>query len=452
MCGIFAITNNTKSAQLAHLGLFSLQHRGQESAGIAVDNCGLLSAHVGMGLVSQVFTDRNLSQLPGKNAVGHVRYSTAGGSAAKTAQPLLCSHVHGQIAVAHNGNITNAAVLRRELEKKGAIFQSSADSEIIIHLMAREKGPVENAIIKSLPKLCGAYSFIFLTPGKVIGARDPLGFRPLILGKLGKSYILTSETPALETIGGKVVREIEPGEVVIIDKNGVKNLHPFKKTGRTAACIFERIYFARPDSIVGGKSIQSYRYDMGRCLAREMKGIKADMVVPVPDSGNHAAFGFAKESGIPLKMALMRNHYMGRSFINFTQSIRELTVRLKLLPIKDLVKGKTMVLVDDSLVRGTTSRKITQSLRRAGAKKIYLALCSPAIVSPCYYGIDTPTKKELIANRMTPDEIRRYLGVDGLHYLSLNSLLQTSCGGRSDVFCTACFTGKYPARNPDVEK
>jgi len=451
MCGIFSVFGRKDSARLAHLGLFSLQHRGQESAGIAVDNGGKLSAYLGMGLVSNVFSDETLAHLNGTNAVGHVRYSTAGASLIKNAQPLLFGHIHGQVAIAHNGNLTNAATLRRQLEKKGAIFQSSTDSEIIMHLMARQKGPLENAIIKSLPKLCGSYSFIFLAAGKIIAARDPLGFRPLILGKIGKSYILASETPAIESVGGKVLREIEPGEVISISKAGFKTIHKYKSLGRTAHCIFERIYFARPDSIVGGKSIQAWRYEMGRQLARDMKGISADMVVPVQDSGTHAAFGFAKESGIPLKMALMRNHYMGRSFINFTQSIRELTVRLKLSPIKDLVKGKNIILCDDSIVRGTTSRKIIDSLKRAGAKKIYMAISSPPITSPCYYGIDTPTKTELIANQKTVEETCRYLGADGLHYLSVESLLETSCGGCKNVFCTACFTGKYPEKNPDFE-
>ncbi|MFA5160980.1 MAG: amidophosphoribosyltransferase [Elusimicrobiales bacterium] len=448
MCGIFAIANHKDSARLAHLGLFSLQHRGQESAGIVVDNGGKLSACVGMGLVANVFSDEILAHMPGTGAVGHVRYSTAGASMIKNAQPLLYSHIHGQVSIAHNGTLTNALALRRELEKKGAIFQSSTDSEIIVHLMAREKGPLENAVVKSLPKLCGSYSFIFLAPGKIIAARDPLGFRPLVLGRAGKSYILASETPAIETAGGKIVREIEPGEVISISGGVCKTVHRFKSPGKTAICIFERIYFARPDAIVEGKSIQSCRYDMGRRLAREMKGIKADMVVPVPDSGTHAAFGFSKESGIPLKMALMRNHYMGRSFINFTQSIRELTVRLKLSPITDLVKGKDIILCDDSIVRGTTSRKIVAGLRRAGARKIYMAISSPPIISPCYYGIDTPTKEELIANRMNVEETRRYLGADGLHYLSEASLLEAA-GGTENVFCTACFTGKYPAKNPD---
>ncbi len=451
MCGIFAISDNKDSAQLTHLGLFSLQHRGQESAGIAVENSGKLQAKVGMGLVSQVFSDATLAALPGTSALGHVRYSTAGSSSIQNAQPLLCSHRHGQVAIAHNGNLTNARIMRAKLEGMGAIFQASTDSEIILHLMAREKGPLEQAIIKSLPKLCGAYSFIFLAPGKIIGVRDPLGFRPLVLGKLGKSYILASETPAIECVGGTVVREIEPGEMVVISGGKVKSQHPFKDPGRTAICIFERIYFARPDSIVGEKSIQACRYEMGRCLAREMKGIKADMVVPVPDSGTHAAFGFAKESGIPLKMALMRNHYMGRSFINFTQSMRELTVRLKLAPIKDLVKGKNIVLVDDSLVRGTTAKKIVASLRQAGAKHIHMVISSPPIISPCYYGIDTPTKEELIANRMSIDEMRVYLGVDELHYLGTQNLLETSGGANGKVFCTACFTGKYPAKNPDIK-
>jgi len=451
MCGIFAVSNHHNAARLANLGLFALQHRGQESAGIVTDTGETLLAYTGMGLVSEIFTEDALNSLSGRSAIGHVRYSTAGVSHLKNAQPLAFEHIHGPVAIAHNGNLVNAQSLRRRLEKQGAIFQSSTDSEVIVHLMARSKGPLENAIIKSLKNICGAYSFIFMAPGKIIACRDPLGFRPLVLGKLGKSFILASETPAIDLVKGEVVREIEPGEVVVITKDKIKSIKPFRSSGKKAVCVFEQVYFSRPDSIVNGRSVQASRYDMGRLLAKEMQPVKADIVVPVPDSGLAAAMGFAKVSGIRVGMGFMRNHYIGRSFIKPTQELRELTAELKLAPIRDVIQGRNIVLIDDSIVRGTTSRKIIKSLKKIGARRVIMAISSPPIISPCYYGIDTPSRNELIASRLSLEKVRRFLGADELHYLSLENMLKAA-GGRQRRFCTACFTGKYPTPLPDIKK
>ncbi len=445
MCGIFGVTGNKNASKLAYVGLFTLQHRGQESAGIVADDNGRLNRHSSMGLVSEIFTKDVLDALKGRSAIGHIRYSTTGSSDIKNAQPLFFNSSLGQLAVAHNGNLTNAAELRAALQKTGAIFQSGTDSEIIIHLMARYRGKnLEDTIARNLPRLEGAYSFLFMAPGKVIAARDPNGFRPLVLGKLGPSYILSSETCAIDVAGGKIVRELAPGEMVVIEKGKLK-FKRFAKAAPFTRCIFEQVYFARPDSAVAGRSVQLARYEMGAMLAREMKGVKADIVSGVPDSGTAYALGFAKESWLPYHTVFMRNHYTGRSFIQPDQALREFTAHLKLAPIKDVIKGKSIILIDDSLVRGTTSRKIIKSIKKAGAKKVYMAIASPAIISPCYYGIDTPTAKELIANNLSKDKIREYIGADGLYYLSLESLIK-ACGNNSDRnFCAGCFTGKYPA-------
>jgi amidophosphoribosyltransferase len=443
MCGIFGITGNKNSARLSYVGLFTLQHRGQESAGIVTDDHGRLVSHIGMGLVNEVFTKEALERLEGRNAIGHIRYSTTGSSHIKNAQPLTLTSCLGEVAVAHNGNITNADRLKAALQKDGAIFQSSSDSEVILHLAARYRGrTLEGTLAANLPKLSGAYAFLFLTPGKVIAARDPYGYRPLVLGRLGKSYILASETCAIEVAGGAIVREIEPGEMVVISGGKLKSRRfaPAKKFTR---CVFEQVYFARPDSVVAGRSVQTARYEIGAMLARELKGLKADLVSGVPDSGTVYALGYAKESGIPYQTVFMRNHYTGRSFIQPDQKLREFTAHLKLAPIRDVIKGKTIILIDDSLVRGTTSRKIVKNLKRSGAKKVIMAIASPAIISPCYFGIDTPTKGELIANRLSLEKIRRFIGADALHYLSLPSLLE-ACGDHKDLnFCSSCFTGRY---------
>lgn len=447
MCGIFAVTDNKDAAKLAYVGLFTLQHRGQESAGMAADaGGGRLLYYNAMGLVNEVFSNEVLAGLQGRSVIGHVRYSTAGASELKNAQPLYFNSCLGPIAVAHNGTITNAARLRAELRRSGAIFQSSTDSEIIIHLMARHRaGTLEETIAKNLKKLEGAYSFLFLAPGKIIGARDPHGFRPLMLGRMGASHVLSSETCAVDVVGGRTEREIAPGEMVVIEK-GKARFKRFAQPAEFTRCIFETVYFARPDSIVAGRSVQSARYEIGAMLARELKDVKADLVSGVPDSGTAYALGFAKESWLPYHAVFMRNHYTGRSFMQPDQSLREFTARLKLAPIKDIIKGKSIILIDDSLVRGTTSKKIIGSLKKAGAKKVHMAIASPAVVSPCYYGIDTPTKEELIANNMPLDGIRRFIGADGLHYLSLESLVKACGGGKDRNFCSACFTGKYPTK------
>ncbi len=446
MCGIFGITDNQNAARIVYVGLFTLQHRGQESAGMVSDDGGALLRHGDMGLVNEIFTKDVLQSLKGRSAIGHIRYSTTGSSNIKNVQPLFFNTDLGPLTVAHNGNLTNAAELRAELQKSGAIFQSTTDSEVIVHLMARRREKnLEETIAKNLPRLQGAYSFLFLSPGKVIAVRDPNGFRPLILGRLGRSYILSSETCAIEVVGGKVIREIAPGEMLVIEKGKLRSRR-FAPAAPFTRCIFEQVYFARPDSAVAGRSVQSARYEVGALLARELKDVKADLVSGVPDSGTAYALGFAKESGLPYQTVFMRNHYTGRSFIQPDQALREFTAQLKLAPIRDVIRGRSIILIDDSLVRGTTSRKIVGSLKKAGAKKVYMAIASPAIVSPCYYGIDTPTKKELIANNLSTAGIREYIGADGLYYLSLESLIKACGGGADRNFCAGCFTGKYPAK------
>jgi amidophosphoribosyltransferase len=389
-----------------------------------------------------------LDSLSGRSAVGHVRYSTTGVSENKNSQPLVSETVHGSIAVSLNGNLTNANFLMKKLESEGAIFRTTTDTELILHLAARQQGPVENALINGFKQLTGAYSYLFLTPNSLIAARDPLGFRPLVMGKLGKSVIFASETSAIEIIGAKFMREVEPGEIITVTETGIKSIKPFEKPNCRANCIFELVYLARPDSIMHGHSVQSYRDKMGRLLARELKGLKADVVIPVLDSGTYAALGFSAAAKIPFNMGLVRNHYLGRSFIKNTQQLRDMTVKLKLAPIKEAIKGKRVVLVDDSIVRGTTSRLLVKKLKKAGAKKVYMVLSSPPIISPCYFGIDTPNKDKLIAHNLTVEKIRKFLGVDGLHYLSLKNLLKATGAGKQKMFCTSCFTGKYQTKIP----
>ena len=446
MCGIFGITDSKDASKLAYVGLFTLQHRGQESAGMVSDDGGGLIQHNAMGLVNEVFTKPALEKLHGRNVIGHVRYSTTGSSHIKSAQPLVLDSCLGQVGVAHNGNLTNADKLKAGLQKAGAIFQSTSDSEVILHLAARYRGrTLEDTLAKNLPKLEGSYSFLFLAPGKVIGARDPHGWRPLVLGRVGKSYVLSSETCAIEVAGGTVVREVEPGEMVVIS-GGRLTSRRFARAKAFTRCIFEQVYFARPDSVVAGRSVQSARYEIGALLAREMKDVKADIVSGVPDSGTVYALGYSEESWIPYQSVFMRNHYTGRSFIQPEQRLREFTAGLKLAPIRDVIKGKTIILIDDSLVRGTTSKKIVGSLKRAGAKKVILAIASPAVVSPCYYGIDMPTKGELIANRLGRAQVAKHVGADGLHYLSLESLVCACGAGRDASFCSECFGGRKGGR------
>lgn len=446
MCGIFGITQNKEASRLTYVGLFTLQHRGQESAGIATEKDGRLIYYNSMGLVSEIFNSDILNFLKGENAIGHVRYSTSGSSNINNAQPLYFNCKYGELAIAHNGNITNSFELRNYLKDSGSIFQSTTDSEVIVHLISRsKKKQIEDALTENLLKLEGAYAFLFLCKDKVIAARDPYGFRPLWLGSAKNSLIFSSETCAIDVIGGSVLREVNPGEMIIV-KNGKLISRKFSDVKKYSRCIFEQVYFARPDSFVLNQSVQLTRYNIGKLLAKQLKNVKADIVSGVPDSGTSYALGFSSESWIPYHTVFMRNHYAGRSFIQPNQKLREFTAHLKLAPIKDIIKGKTLILIDDSLVRGTTSRKILKSLKKAGAKKIIMAIASPPIISPCFYGIDTPTKEELIANRMKSiDDIRKFIGADQLYYLSLENLV-FACGRGDKNFCDACFTGNYPCQ------
>ncbi len=450
MCGIFAISGRPDAAELAQLGLFSLQHRGQESAGIVTIKNGEMLTRIGMGLVSEVFAE-GVAALPGRVAIGHVRYATTGGSHIRNAQPLVFKTAHGMLAIGHNGNLTNAISLKHKLESRGAIFQSTTDSEVIVHLLARQEGPVEDALIASLRQVEGAYSMILLTIDKLIAVRDPYGFRPLVLGRIGDAHIFASETTALNLIGAELVREIEPGEMVIVEGATIKSLKPFAPVPAPARCIFEQVYFARPDSMIFNRGVQAARRDLGKALAREMSGRKADIVVPVPDSGIPAALGFSEESGVPFEIGLMRSHYVSRTFIKPTQELRDKAARLKLAPVPETLRGKRVVLVDDSIVRGTTSKRICKLMRQAGAREIHMAITSPPIVSPCYYGIDTPYASELIANQNSVEEIRKYLGVDSLHYLSLAGMQRAVGKGDESGWCTACFTRRYPTPIPDYQ-
>jgi amidophosphoribosyltransferase len=451
MCGIFAVAGRPDAAELTQLGLFALQHRGQESAGIVtVDKTGAFQARIGMGLVSEVFAD-GVGNLEGRVAIGHVRYATTGASHLKNAQPLVYKTTHGPIAIAHNGNLTNANLLKRKLETRGAIFQSSTDSEVIVHLLARQEGPVEDALIASLRQVEGAYSLLLLTPEVVIAVRDPYGFRPLILGRLGAEHVFASETSALNLVGAEVVRELEPGEMAVVKGGKLKTLKPFPPVPAPARCVFEQVYFARPDSAIFGRGVQAARRDLGRALAQELEGLKADVVVPVPDSGVSAALGFSEVSGIPFEMGLVRSHYVSRTFIKPTQELREKAAALKLAPVPEALRGKRVLLIDDSIVRGTTSKKICRSLRAAGAREVHMGVTSPPIVSPCYYGIDTPRAGELIANVHSQDEIRKFLGVDTLQHLSLQGMLRAVGKGDEAGWCTACFTRRYPTPIPDYQ-
>lgn len=448
MCGIIGVSNHRDAAKLTYIGLFSLQHRGQEAAGIVTAHRGRLHPRTALGLVAEAFPQSVLKELKGRMAVGHVRYATAGGGGLKNAQPLVFDNVHGPLSISHNGTLTNALTLRRQLEHEGAIFRSTTDSEVVVHLIARHKGPVEKAVTSSLAQLEGAYCFLFQTPNKLIAARDPYGFRPLCMGRLGKSYIFASETTALNHMGARFVREVEPGEVIIVEGEKLTSLKPFKKKKKTAFCVFEQIYFARPDSSVFGESVHSTRRALGQELAREMKGISADIVVPVPDSGVTAALGFAEASGFRLEMGFVRSHYVGRSFIQPAQVLRENAVSMKLSPVREVLKGQRVILIDDSIVRGTTSRRICRNLRKIGVREIHMAICSPPIISPCYYGIDTPSKGELIAANNSLESTRQFLCADSLHYLSVEGMLRAT--GKSS-HCAACFTSDYPTRIRDFE-
>ncbi len=445
-CGVFGIFGHTEAANMTYLGLYALQHRGQESAGIVSSDGKELHTHKAMGLVADIFREDVLRKLPGQAAIGHVRYSTTGASHLKNAQPFSVDYSRGTIAVAYNGNMVNARILRDELEAYGSIFQSSTDTEVFVHLIAQSKAnTLIDRIADSLKRVKGAYSLVFLTGDQMVAVRDPNGFRPLALGRLKDGWVVASETCAFDLIEAEYVRDIEPGEILLIDRQGPKSFKPFDKAPYTP-CIFEFIYFARPDSNIFGANVYAVRKNFGMELARESP-IDADIVIPVPDSGVPAAIGFAEESKIPFQMGLIRSHYVGRTFIEPKDAIRHFGVKIKLNAVKELLKGKKVVVIDDSIVRGTTSRKIVKMIRDAGAKEVHMRISSPPTVCPCYYGIDTPTKKELIAFSHNIDEITTYITADTLRYLSIEGLYKavSDAGGN---FCDACFSGKYPIEFP----
>jgi len=447
-CGIFGIFARQENVALnTYWGLYALQHRGQESAGIAVTDGNVMDVQRGMGLVNEVFR-HSLPEMPAHIAIGHVRYSTTGSSLLRNTQPLLVNYSGGQISLAHNGNLTNAHEIREDLEKKGSVFQTSIDSEVLVNLIARSDKPtVEEKVIDSLKNVHGAYCLVIMTENKLIGVRDPHGFRPLCLGKLGDGWVLSSESCGLDTVGAEFVRDIAPGEMVTIDDKGVESRR-FAESDRLAGCVFEYIYFARPDSVIDGQSVYQARFNMGRTLARE-SGFKADIVISVPDSGTTAALGYSQESGIPFAEGLMKNRYIGRTFIQPEQKKRDMGVRIKLNAVASVVKGKSIVMVDDSIVRGTTSGKIVRMLKEAGATAVHMCVSSPPIGFPCYYGIDTSARKELIAASKQVEEIREFIGADSLHYLSLEGL-HASIGNISQkTLCNACFNCDYPAHTPD---
>ena len=449
-CGVFGIFGNPEAANLTYLGLYALQHRGQESTGIATSDGQKMHVSRAMGQVADAFTGSVLETLPGHLAIGHTRYSTAGESRLQNAQPMLIDCAHGQIAIAHNGNIVNARELRDELVRNGSIFQTSSDTEVVLHLYARSKAPsVEEALIDSVAQITGAFSLVLLTKNRLIAARDPHGFRPLALGKLADSWIVCSETCALDLIGASYVREVEPGEVLIISDGGLRSLRPFPPS-QLSHCVFEHVYFARPDSYVFGRSVNEVRTELGRNLAREAPA-GVDVVVPIPDSGVCAAIGFADEAELPMRMGLIRNHYVGRTFIQPQQSIRHFSVRVKLNPVRSILDGKRVVLLDDSIVRGTTSRKIVKMVRAAGAREVHLRISCPPTVSPCFYGVDTPSRSELIAATHTKEEIRKYIEADSLEYLSLEGL-KAAVGSEQNSYCTSCYTGVYPVAFPRDEQ
>jgi amidophosphoribosyltransferase len=446
-CGVFGVFGHPEAANLAYLGLYALQHRGQESAGIVSSDGTDLNVHRAMGEVEEIFTPAVLAKLPGSSAIGHTRYSTAGDKALLNAQPIMIDCNKGKIAVGHNGNLTNAGEWRRKLEHRGSIFQSNSDTEVIVHLIARSQARnFSGALGDALNQVEGAYSLLVLTPEELYAVRDPRGFRPLVLGKVASpgsedAWVVASETCAFDLLNAHYIREIEPGEMVRISRSGIESIR-FSPPKPHQYCIFEHVYFSRPDSIIFGRSVNHSREMLGRLLAQEHP-VEADMIVPIPDSGVPAAIGYALESRIPFRMGLIRNHYIGRTFIEPSQAIRNFGVKLKLNPVRELIAGKRVVLVDDSIVRGTTSRKLVRMMREAGAKEVHMRISCPPTISPCYYGVDTPTKEELIASSNTPEQICKYLGADSLGYLSLAALKQ-AVGDTENKFCTSCYTGAYP--------
>jgi amidophosphoribosyltransferase len=444
-CGVFGILGSSEAPNLTYLGLYALQHRGQESAGIVSSDGENLTLEKGMGLVADVFSESRLKRLRGSLAIGHVRYSTTGSSQLKNAQPILATCRLGTIALAHNGNLVNAHLVRQELERQGSIFSSSTDSEVIVHLVARSRtDDLVEATVEALGRVSGAYSLVLMSRGELLGIRDPSGLRPLSLGKLGDAWVLASETCAFDLIDAQFVRDLEPGEILRITPRGLQSYAPLP-AARQAQCIFEYIYFARPDSVLFGQSVAGVRKALGRRLAEEAPA-QADLVIAVPDSGVPAALGYAERSGLPFDHGLIRNHYVGRTFIEPKQSIRHFGVKIKLNPVRDLLEGKRVVVVDDSIVRGTTSRKIVTMVRSAGAREVHMRISSPPTVSPCYYGIDTPTRKELIASSHSVEEIRAYIRADSLAYISMPGLLKAV--GKESGFCHACFSMEYPVAFP----
>lgn len=444
-CGLFGIIGTSRAAQLTFLGLYSLQHRGQESAGIVTSGDSVVHIYKGMGEVSEVFARKDrIDRLKGNIAVGHTRYSTTGASSLTNIQPLLITNRSQKLAVAHNGNLTNSFSLRKKLEKAGSIFQTTSDTEIFLHLAAlSRKRTWFNRICEGLTRVEGAYSLVFLTEESVIATRDPLGFRPLALGKYNSNYVVASETCAFDIIGAKYVRDVQPGEVLEISRKGLRSVYPFNKR-KHAFCIFEYIYFSRPDSIVFGENVDKIRRRLGRQLAVEHPA-DADIVIAVPDSATTATLGYSEQSGLKYEIGLIRNHYVGRTFIDPEQKIRDLDVKVKFNPVRGVLKGQRVVVVDDSIVRGTTSKKLIKLIRSAGAKEIHLRISSPPIISPCFFGIDMPTKRELIASSMKVREIQEYLEVDSLGYLSVEGMVSMPALP-DDNFCVSCFSGKYPLR------
>ena len=451
MCGIFGIYGHDEAANITYLGLHALQHRGQESAGITSSDGRSLHSHRQMGLVADAFNAEVLERLPGSMAIGQVRYSTAGVSQLKNAQPLTVQYAAGALAVAHNGNLVNGQSVRDELEQHGAIFQSDSDTEAIVHLIAHGKEPsFEQNVVQALRKVQGAYSLLLLTERQLVAVRDSFGFRPLVLGRLKNAYVLASETTALDLIEAEMIRELEPGEMLVIDERGMHSSYPFERS-RLGRCVFEHVYFAKPDSVLFGMSVYGVRQKLGMQLAKEHP-VDADLVIAVPDSGVPAAIGYSRVSGIPYDIGLIRSHYVGRTFIEPQQSIRHFGVKLKLSAVHEVLKGKRLVVVDDSIVRGTTSRKIVKMLRAAGAREIHLRISSPPTRWPCYYGIDTPSRQELIASNHSVEEIARFVTADTLGYLSLEGLGSAVGDPQSATFCNACFSGKYLTDHPSPVK
>ena len=457
-CGVVAIHANPEAEKLAYLGLHALQHRGQESAGIVTSDGERLRQHKAMGLVADIFGHDVLSSMRGVLAIGHTRYSTAGDSALLNAQPIMVQSNKGMMALAHNGNLVNAQEIRASLEGQGSIFQTNSDTEVIVHLIALSKEQtLPEAMADALRRVEGAFSLVMISPDRIFAARDPRGFRPLAMGRIPAqagekqdTIVFASETSAFDLIGANFERDVKPGELIVVGPEGVTSRF-YSPPLAQSSCIFEHVYFSRPDSLVFGRAVQQSREELGRQLAREAPA-EADIVVPVPDSGVTAAVGYAAESGIPFRFGLIRNHYVGRTFIEPRQTVRDFGVRLKLNPVRSLLEGKRVVLIDDSIVRGTTSRKIVRMVRSAGAKAVHMRISCPPTISPCFYGVDTPSKKELIAANKSIEEIRQFIGADSLSYLSLEGLKKACGDGEKTTYCTACYTGAYPTNLVDVEE